>query len=329
MWSDGSGNQRAPAAPDLSVVIVNWNVRHLLAVCLRSVERSATLSGVTAEHIVVDNASTDGSPDMVRAEFPQVRLVALDENRGYAAGVNCGLRLARGRHVLVLNPDTEAVGDAVGQLVRFLDEHSAVGVVGPRLVYPDGSFQPSRRRFHPLPVLFFQDTALHPLAVPWLSRFFVTDRPADVAQPVDWLVGAVLCVRREVVETVGGMDEGFFMYFEEADWLRRIKATGWSVWFVPQATFVHHEGASSGQVKPARHLRYARSRICYAARWHGRWTARLLWAWLLAHFGWELAIERAKLGLGHKPALRRERVAAYRFVLRELWRARQPCASSS
>lgn len=329
MWSGVSGSGSSGAPPTLSVVVVSWNVRRLLAACLRSVERSAAAGGITAEYIVVDNASTDGSPEMVRAEFPAVRLLALKENRGYAAGVNCGLRVAQGRYVLVLNPDTEAIGDAVGSLVRFLDDHPAVGVVGPALVYPDGSPQPSRRRFHPLPVLFFQDTTLHALAVPWLNRFFMADRPGDSPQPVDWLVGAVLCVRREVVETVGGMDEAFFMYFEEADWLRRVKAAGWSVWFVPQATFVHHEGASSGQVVPARHLRYARSRICYAARWHGERTARLLWAWLLVHFGWQMVLEGGKLCLGHKPALRRERVAAYRFVLRSLWKAKEPCASSS
>ncbi len=326
MWSAGNGRA---GKPDVSAVVVSWNVRDLLARCLRSVAQSAEQGGVAAELIVVDNASHDGTPAMLREAFPHVHLVALQENRGYAAGVNVGLRAARGRHVLVLNPDTEAVGDAVAQLVRFLDAHPAAGAVGPTLIYPDGSPQPSRRRFPPLPVLFFQDTTLHVLARPWLGRFVMEDVPAQVPHPADWLVGAVLAVRKEVVEHIGGMDEGFFMYFEEVDWLRRVKAAGWSVWFLPQATFVHHEGASSGQVIARRHVYYARSRVRYAKRWHGPTVATALWGWLMVHFGWQLMIERAKGELGHKQPLRRRRVAAYRHVLRALWRSRPPCACSS
>ncbi|MDQ7030520.1 MAG: glycosyltransferase family 2 protein [Ardenticatenia bacterium] len=326
MWS--AGGARA-SAPDISAVVVSWNVRDLLARCLQSVEHSAGLGGVTVELVVVDNASHDGTPTMLKEIFPHAHVVALAENRGYAAGVNVGLRVARGRHLLVLNPDTEALNDAVPQLVRFLDDHPAVGAVGPALIYPDGAPQPSRRRFPPLPVLFFQDTTLHGLARPWLGRFFMDDIPATTPHPVDWLVGAVLAVRREAIESVGGMDETFFMYFEEVDWLRRMKAAGWSVWFLPQATFVHHEGASSGQVIPLRHAHYARSRIRYAERWHGLPTAKMLWGWLMLHFGWQLALEWAKGRVGHKPRLRRARVAAYGHVLQILWRARPSCACSS
>lgn len=300
---------------DLSIIVVNWNVRELLARCLSSVTSSLTGSGLSFQMIVVDNASDDDSAAFVRAGFPHAELVALSENRGYAGGVNVGLTHARGRFLLILNPDTEARDDAVSRLANFLETHPHVGAVGPALFYPDGTRQPARRRFHPLPVLFFEDTLLHGLIGPWRRHFMVADRSPAEAQPVDWLVGAALCLRREVVETVGGMDEGYFMYFEEVDWQRRMKAAGWSIWSLPDAVFRHHEGASSGQVIVQRHLRYARSRIRYAERWHGERTAYTLLLWLRLHFVWQMGLEWLKLQAGHKPALRRERVAAYRKVL--------------
>lgn len=303
---------------DLSVIVVSWNVRDLLARCLASVQAGLAGSDFDAEIVVVDNASSDGSVAMVREAFPDVRLVALDENRGYSGGVNTGLEVTDGEFVLVLNPDTEAVGDAVVRLVDFLRTHPAVGAVGPALFYPDSTRQSSRRRFHPLPVLFFEDTSLDPVVGPWKRRFTVADRSPDDAQPVDWVVGAVLCLRRAVVETVGGMDDTFFMYFEEVDWQRRIKDAGWSIWYLPDAVFRHHEGASSGQVVAQRHLRYARSRIRYARRWHSPHIAGLLAVWLRLHFRWQLVLEWVKLRLRHKPEMRLERISAYREVLEQL-----------
>lgn len=302
----------------LSVIVVNWNVRDLLARCLSSVQRSLAGVDYIFELIVVDNASSDGSVEMVRTTFPDVRLLTLDENRGYTGGVNAGLTAANGEYILILNPDTEAVDGAVPYLVDFLDSHPAVGAVGPTLLYPDGTRQSSRRRFHPLPVLFFEDTPLDPLIQPWKRRFFVADRSPENEQPVGWVVGAVVGIRREVIETVGGMDDEFFMYFEEVDWQRRMKDAGWSIWYVPDAVFHHHEGASSGQVVARRHLRYARSRIRYAARWHGTRVAGCLAVWLRLHFLWQMALEWTKLTLGHKVDVRRARISAYREVLAEL-----------
>lgn len=300
---------------DISIIIVNWNVRDLLARCLTSVQRSIAGTGYRTEFIVVDNASSDGSVEMVRTTFPDVHLVTLDANHGYTGGVNAGLAVARGEFLVILNPDTEALDAAVPRLVDFLDSHPTVGAVGPALFYPNGARQPARRRFHPLPVLFFEDTPLDPLVRPWKRRFFVTDRSPDTSQPVDWVVGAVIGVRREVIETVGGMDDEYFMYFEEVDWQRRMKDAGWSVWYVPDAVFRHHEGASSGQVVAQRHLRYARSRIRYAERWHGEQVAGWLALWLRLHFWWQMALEWGKLKANHKPAMRKSRISAYREVL--------------
>lgn len=303
---------------DLSIVIINWNVRDLLVQCLRSLFHALEGADLRVEYIVVDNASHDDSVATVQRLFPDVHVVALPENRGYTGGVNAGLQVAQGRFILVLNPDTEALDDAPQRLVHFLETHPRVGCVGPALFYPDGARQPSRRRFHSLPVLFFQDTPLHRFITPWLKRFFVADRSDEDAQPVEWLVGAALCVRRDVLADVGGMDERYFMYFEEVDWQRRMRDAGWEIWYLPEARFIHHEGASSGQVVAARHLRYARSRILYTERWHGRVWAWLLRRWLRLFFMWELALEWAKLQLRHKPDMRRARVQAYRQVLAEL-----------
>lgn len=302
---------------DLSVIIVSWNVRELLARCLESVQASLAQADFIGEIIVVDNASSDGSADMVRAHFPQAVLLEPGTNLGYAGGNNLGLRHAQGRYVLILNPDTELVPDALSHLVQALDAQPSIGVVGPALLFPDGRHQSSRRRFPTALVGLVESTPLEFLfaASPLLRDFRLLDHPDDQPQPVDWLVGAALVVRREVVEQVGLLDEAFFMYFEELDWQRRIKAAGWSIWYWPEARVVHHEGASSGQVVARRHILFASSKIEYYRKWYGPRTAAVVRGWLWLLFGWELLVESVKLLLRHKPDLRRERIRQYRQVL--------------
>lgn len=212
--------------PDLSVVIVSWNVQRLLRHCLNSVVGSLELptgeNAVTAEIIVVDNGSTDGSADMVRTEFPQVTLIANPDNRGFTVGNNQGIRASNGRYLLLLNPDAEVVADALSTLIAFMDAHPEVGLVGPQLLYPNGQVQSSRRRFPTLTTLFFESTWLQSLAPrASLHRFYFLDQPEDSVLDVDWIVGAAMLARRETVENVGDLDEGFFMYSEELDWCRR------------------------------------------------------------------------------------------------------------
>jgi GT2 family glycosyltransferase len=151
-----------------------------------------------------------------------------------------------------------------------------------------------------------------------LDRYYVADVPDDVAQDVDWLTGACLLVRRAVYAQVGGFDEGFFMYSEELDWQKRIKDAGWRVVYVPQAVVVHHEGKSSEQVVPQRHIRFQRSKIRYFRKHHGRLQAAVLRVFLLFTYVVQLLEEGAKWLLGHKRRLRRERVAAYWQVLKAL-----------
>jgi len=305
------------SALDLSVIIVSWNVRDLLVRCLESVRAGFAQAGLTGEIIVVDNASADGSADVVRTRFPDVILIEPGANLGYTGGNNLGLRHAQGRYILILNPDTEVAPDAPGRLVGVLGIHPSIGVVGPALLLPDGRRQSSRRRFPSLFVGMVESTPLEPWVArsPLLRGFRLLDHPDDEPQPVDWLVGAALMIRREIIEQVGTLDEAFFMYFEELDWQRRIKAAGWSIWYWPEARVVHYEGASSGQVVARRQILFATSKIEYYRKWYGARTAALLRGWLWLLFAGEMLVESLKLLLRHKTDLRRERIQHYRQVL--------------
>jgi len=265
----------------------------------------------------VDNASSDGSVEMVRAEFPQVRLIANERNLGFTRGNNQGLALSRGRYVLFLNPDTEVVGDALATMVHYMDDHPDVGALGPLLRYPDGSVQSSRRRFPTLGTALFESTLLELWwpGNPWARRYRMADWPDDVEQEVDWVVGACLLARREVLDQVGGFDEGFFMYSEEMDLCRRIKAAGWRVVYLPSAQVIHHEGKSSEQVVPARHIHFQTSKVRYFRKYHGSWAAEVLRLFLLITYVYQMVEEGLKWLLGHKRPLRAARVRAYWQVL--------------
>jgi GT2 family glycosyltransferase len=302
---------------DCSIIIVNWNVCALLRRCLAGLPE-AVGPDIRTEVIVVDNASHDGSVAMVRAEFPAVRLLANRENRGFAGGNNQGMAAGRGRTLLLLNPDTEPAPGALAAMLATLDSAPGIGMVGPRLLNPDGSTQPSRRRFPTLVTALIESTPLQPYFPdhPLLRRYYVADRPATERQDVDWITGACMLVRRAVVQQVGGFDERYFMYSEELDWCRRIREAGWRIVYEPAAAVVHHEGQSSAQDVPARHLRFQRSKVRYFLRWHGRRAAAALRLWLLALYAWQGALEAGKWLLGHKRPLRAARLRMTAEILR-------------
>lgn len=300
---------------DLSIIIVSWNVRDLLHQCLASIEDGRC--GLALETIVVDSASTDDSADMVAAEFPAVRLVLQGTNVGFARGNNLGLGLSSGRYALLLNPDTQLLGSALPDMVTYMDSHPAVGAMGPQLQYPDGRVQSSRRRFPSVATAFFESTWLQPAAPRSVLRhYYMTDCADDATCEADWVVGACLMVRREILDTVGPLDEGYFMYSEEMEWQRRMKDAGWKVVYFPQAKVVHHEGKSSQQVIAKRHVYFQRSKLRYFRQYHGRSAALLLRLFLLISYAWQMMLEAAKGAVGHKRSLRRQRVAAYWDVLR-------------
>ena len=298
----------------LSVIIVNWNVRDLLRECLRSIE--AGKGGLSLEIIVVDSASSDDSVAMVRSEFPSVHLIACTENVGFPRGNNLGLQEARGDYLLLLNPDTVIVDDALAVLVSYLQANPDVGVVGPQLLNLDGSVQSSRRRFPTAATGFFESTWLEGLAPGILRRYYALDLPDAATADVDWLTGACIMVPRSTYEAVGGMDEGYFMYSEELDWCRRIKESGRRVVYYPAAQVIHHVGKSSEQAVTARHINFNQAKLRYFRKYHGRFMAAVLRVFLLAGYAWQIALESVKGLLGSKPILRRQRVRAYIDVLK-------------
>ncbi len=302
------------SSPYLSILIVNWNVCDLLRDCLRSID--AGRGDLVLEVIVVDSASADGSAAMVAAQFPWVSLIACEENVGFPRGNNIALARARGRALLLLNPDTVIVGDALPLLLAYLDAHPDAGVIGPQLLNSDGSIQSSRRRFPTLLTGYFESTWLQGLAPGLLRRYYALDLPDDAPADVDWLTGACLLVPRSAYEEVGGLDEGYYMYSEELDWCRRIKATGRRVVYYPAAQVIHHSGQSSDQAVTARHVNFQRAKLRYYRKYHGRTAAGALRLFLLATYAWQMALEAIKGLLGSQPALRRQRVAAYAAVLR-------------
>lgn len=302
--------------PELTVIIVSWNVAALLEACLNSLLAVADVGNIRI--IVVDNASIDGTAEMVRERFPQVELVSNNVNLGFTKANNQALALNASPYVLLLNPDTLVRPGALRQMLDFMRANPNVGLVGPRLVYGDGQSQPSMRRFPTLPMAMAEST-------PWewhfpnnrLARVYrMLDEPADAARDVDWVTGACMLIRYEVVGQVGMLDERFFMYSEELDWCRRIAAAGWRIVYLPSAVVVHLEGQSSGQVVAARHIRFNTSKVLYFFKHHGRLQAECLRLSILLMYGCEWLLEALKYVLGHKREMRLSRLDAYRQVLR-------------
>jgi GT2 family glycosyltransferase len=317
--------------PHLAIIIVSWNVRDLLRRCLQAVDASLAGSGLDYTVLIVDNASHDGTPAMLRAEFPQVRLLEPGRNLGFVGGNNLALQALGfaepappdapppADYVLLLNPDTEPAADALPTLVRALDARPQLVAAGPRLRYADGSVQSSRRRFPTRLTFFWESTPLERLwpANPWARRYHCADLPHSHTQYVEWLVGAALLVRGAAIRQAGLLDERFFMYSEELEWQRRLQRATNSVaaLYLPTAEIIHHEGRSSEQVPVVRHVQFQRSRLLLAQMWYGTTFAWLLHVFLWLGYLWELLSEASKLLLGHRPALRRQRIGVYAAVL--------------
>ncbi|MFN8036730.1 MAG: glycosyltransferase family 2 protein [Acidimicrobiia bacterium] len=246
-----------PARPDLSVLIVTYNSLPFVLDCLRAVEGGTTTLRV--EVLVADNASTDGSVHAVRTAAPQARVIEMGGNAGFARANNRLLAAASGRHALLLNGDAFPDPGALEEMVAFADSHRDAGVVAPALLNADRTDQRTARSFpSPAAAIWGRRSPLT-RAFPdnrW-SRRYLVERPEDRAEAyeVDWVSGACLMAPVELLRDLGGLDEGFFMHFEDADLCKRIKDTGRQVWCVPSATVVHLEGASR-RGWPAAQVRY-------------------------------------------------------------------------
>jgi N-acetylglucosaminyl-diphospho-decaprenol L-rhamnosyltransferase len=239
----------------LAIVILNYNRADLLADCLQSIE-AAPYHGPMRVW-VVDNASTDTSVAMVRARFPHVHLIASPRNDGFACGNNLALRRILAAddtapdgadYVLLLNNDTVVPEGALDGLVEFLEQHPDVGVVGPKLILPDGSLDLACRRSFPTPeVAFYRMTGLARMfpAHPRFARYNMTFRDPDLETEVDAVVGACMLLRTSIIREVGLLDEQFFMYGEDLDWAFRIKQYGWRIVYYPRVIVYHYKRASS------------------------------------------------------------------------------------
>jgi N-acetylglucosaminyl-diphospho-decaprenol L-rhamnosyltransferase len=231
-----------------TICIVNWNTREHLSRCLAALRNAD--GTVNAEVVVVDNASHDGSAAMVRDRFPDVQLIELAENVGFAAANNLAIEQSVGDYVLVLNPDIYVRSDSVARLVEFLDAHPEAAAVGGMLVGLDGKPQPFYYRRFPSRgqvLLFYTTLLLISEQVPWLRRrFFEHDLRGDAPVPVDQIPGACCLVRRSVIDEIGSMDPDYFIWFEDVDWCYRMRQAGHALYVLPDVEVTHAGGVSFG-----------------------------------------------------------------------------------
>jgi len=304
---------------DLSIIIVSWNVLDFLTACLDSIRANA--GDLSLEVIVVDSASTDDTVPVLRGRYPWVKVVSQSENIGFTRSNNIGLQAASGRYLMLLNPDTEVVRNALTQMVDYLDHNPAVGIVGPHTLNSDGSTQSTRRRFPTLQTAIFESTWLQKFAPRRiLERYYARDVADTATADIDWVQGSALLARREVYEQIGALDEQYIMFSEELDWCKRARDAGWRVVYLGSAQIVHHGGKSTDQVAASKHIYFQQSKIRYFRKFHGQAAAFILRLVLLANYAYQLLLEAFKGAIGFKPTLRRERVTVYWRVIRALAR---------
>lgn len=257
--------------PAVSIVIVNWNTRELLRGCLASI---AAQTRAPHEVIVIDNASPDGSAAMVADAFPQVRLIANSDNRGFAAANNQGLAVARGENLLLLNPDTVVLEGAIDRMLAWLERHPEAGAAGCQVLERPGVIQQTCFADHSPANLAIALFGLKQLArwIPAFGRPWYLDWDRRSEREVDVVTGVFLLVPRRVLQVVGPLDEAFFVYGEEADWCRRIRQAGWRCIFTPEARIIHLDGGrkSSSQIRSRMHVQQQKSHLLYVRKHHGR-----------------------------------------------------------
>jgi hypothetical protein len=268
----GAGVTESTARPRLAIVIVTWNCREMALECIESLRDALE---APAQIIVVDNDSADGSADAVEERYPNVEVVRNGENRGFAGGVNVGLGRVRADRILLLNPDARLQGDVLRQLMRHLDEHPGVGIVGPTILEADGARQPSYFRFPSLRGLVLTATYLYklfPRSRLFNWPFYGSSDPGRV-QSVEVVSGAAFLFRRALLDQIGPFDERYFMYAEEADFCFRARAAGWDVHYVPARSVVHVGGGSSRLQSKKMLVQMRKSILLFFEKHRGRVSA--------------------------------------------------------
>lgn len=308
----------------LTTIIISYNTRDLLHNCLHSVYEQAA-PALVSEVVVVDNASADDSVAMVRAEFPQARVIANESNPGYAAAINQALHGLQSDYALILNSDIELHPQALERLLALMEDQTQVAMCAPRLILPDGSVQPTWRRGFTLAQFAAQQFLLDKLT----CRAGACNPPT--AGPVEHLDGAALLLRTAALRQVGLMDEAYWMYCEDSDWCLRFRRAGWELYYLPQATMLHHHGASSRHVRAEMIASYNLAAARYF-RLHEGPLEGLLARWL-GVWGTSLRFIGAMLGaivtVGlYLPLTSRAKLFAKALVLQAKWRKRwlqPPC----
>lgn len=249
--------------PLLSIIILTWNSASEIGACLRSIQRYATT--IKHEVLVIDNASADETAALVAREFPTVKLLQNEDNLGFAKGNNRGIRHARGRYLLLLNPDTIVHPGALSAMVNYLETHPRVAAVGPRLIQDDGLIQRSCTHYPSISTVL----AAHLTQGGYLP-------PGDDPAAVEAVSGAALMVRGDVVETVGPLDTDFFMYGEDTEWCYRMRLAGWEIHYLPKAEITHFRGRSAGRVPLQTYVRRRLAKLIFLKKHGAWWQVRLL-----------------------------------------------------
>ena len=256
-------------AIQISVVIVGWNAKHYLELCLDSLAKAPPRRSI--EVLVVDNASTDDSVEMIESKFPWVKLIKSPENLGFSKGNNVAIRQARGRYIALVNPDVIVFPGCLDALADFLDQNPKVGNVGPRVLNPDMSMQSTCRRF---PTLWNNFCSASGLSSKFKnSRFFAGEHmfyfTHDRTRAVDVIVGCFSFIRREAFDSVGLLDEDLFMYGDDVDWCRRARSAGWDVVFYPGGQAIHDRGKITAPFPVRFAVAQQRSVLHYWSKHHG------------------------------------------------------------
>lgn len=305
-----------PPSPRVAIILVSWNTRDLLRVALSSIRQHA---GQPVRVIVVDNASSDGSPDMVRIDLPGARLVVNTENRGFGQANNQGFAVADEPYTLLLNSDAELTPGALPALIDDLERHPEAGAVGARLVFPDGRFQAAWYRF---PTLWTYGLELAAVSRGVYGREYpsVADVPTPGSVPADWVSGACMLVRREAIMAIGGFDPDYHLYSEEMDLCRRMWRAGWSVRYCPTAVAVHHVGQSARQRAIEQPRLLWESRLTYFRKHHTAAHTAALYAMIQAAYAgrWIVWSARALTASGPTRQHWRLRARAASTLVREL-----------
>lgn len=229
----------------LSIIILNYKTRGLVKYCLKNA--IATVKSLDYEIIVVDNGSNDGIEKMLAADFPGVKFVQTGKNLGFAAGYNAGIKQAQGKYILILTADVTALEGSIEKMVEFMEQHPDVGIAGPKIINPDGSYQITCRTFQTPEIILYRRTPLgyFDFAKKELAKHLMSDFDRQTSREVDWVMGACMIVRKSALDKVGLFDERFFFYVEDMDWCRRFWANGYKVMYIADAKVIHlYEKAS-------------------------------------------------------------------------------------